>query len=509
MAVLATAAVLFFAHYSGGDWMDAYRWLGLAAVPLMILLADASTDLAIASRSWPIPRFTRGRLWIVPAGVALVMGVVQTHRALVRAETSPYDVHRRVTFIREAQKRLGLEHTTAMDVDMGAHMWWSGMDIVDMAGLIDVPMGHHKPNKRLDPFIAEYIFEERRPEFAHVHGNWAKRTQIPSHPAWRSDYVDIGAFPISPWTHHVGSHVRRDTFVADAWDGPSDRAVPFSSGIALAGWLTPATTIATDAPLRLEVGWTATGRKRDFRAYVFLASDDALLTHELPPGYDWLPPDDWKPDEVVLGRHSIPTTGLPPGTYDLGFALTDPETGFRAPLSGPAGTQRTEPRFARGEIRWTDVVEIVEPERARALADVGLERTVATARIGECAGAEDSWNSARRHLSPEAAWQVAATVTAQDALALCWARRAETEGSADAIDRARQWNHREAEVLRIGSLLADRWQAEGEVALAEERLDDAHASWRDALIADPSRAWLMRRLETLRTERLGLERPKR
>jgi hypothetical protein len=100
-----------------------------------------------------------------------------------------------------------LEQATGMDVDMGAHMWWSGWDLIDMAGLVDVPIAHHNYEK---PFMREYIFQERRPELPHVHGAWAKQTKIPQHSEWKRDFIEIPGFPAGPKALHIGNHVRRD-----------------------------------------------------------------------------------------------------------------------------------------------------------------------------------------------------------------------------------------------------------------------------------------------------------
>ena len=100
---------------------------------------------------------------------------------------------------------------------MGAHMWWSGFDIVDLAGLVDVPMGHHSWEK---PFIKEYIFKERNPEFAHVHGGWASRTKMKTHKEWRR-YLQIDPYPTSRRYQHTGNHIRKDLIVAKTmeWHG--------------------------------------------------------------------------------------------------------------------------------------------------------------------------------------------------------------------------------------------------------------------------------------------------
>ena len=58
-------------------------------------------------------------------------------------ETSVNDVHRRVRYMTFVQNRLDLDHVTLLDVDMGAHVYFSGWDIVDIAGLVDVPIARH------------------------------------------------------------------------------------------------------------------------------------------------------------------------------------------------------------------------------------------------------------------------------------------------------------------------------------------------------------------------------
>ena len=82
------------------------------------------------------------------------------------------DVHRRVRYMQWVQRRLDVDHITLLDVDMGAHMMYSGWDIVDTAGLVDVPIARHSDYNR--KFIREHVLKERKPEFAHSHGGWAR-----------------------------------------------------------------------------------------------------------------------------------------------------------------------------------------------------------------------------------------------------------------------------------------------------------------------------------------------
>ena len=118
------------------------------------------------------------------------------------------NIHTRVRYMQWVQRKLDVDHVTLLDVDMGAHMIYSGWDIVDIAGLVDVPMGQHDFNGR---FIKDYVFDEKT-GIAHVHGNWAKRSRIPSRKAWKN-YFEVPGYPISRRKVHIGNHVRKDLFM--------------------------------------------------------------------------------------------------------------------------------------------------------------------------------------------------------------------------------------------------------------------------------------------------------
>src|SRR5690606_14204698 len=45
LAALLAVDALFFALYSGGDWMRGHRWLAMGIVPMVVLLADAILGL--------------------------------------------------------------------------------------------------------------------------------------------------------------------------------------------------------------------------------------------------------------------------------------------------------------------------------------------------------------------------------------------------------------------------------------------------------------------------------
>jgi hypothetical protein len=505
LAWVLTGVSLFFVVYSGGDWMKGYRWLSMATVPMAVLLTDAlwSVGEAVAAR-WSWGRATDlavGSVALVP----ILVGVGQTVDFLGGPETMPYDVRRRVLYMQGVADRLELDHVTLMDVDMGAHMWWSGFELVDMAGLIDVPMAHHKWEK---PFVHQYVYEEKRPEFAHVHGSWEKRTRMTTHKEWKQ-YVEIDPYPVSPWVTHPGCNVRKDLFIDSSWEGGLERRVEYTDGLQLAGLDVPQPTVAAGQSLYVELGWRRdTGRSRPFRALLFLSGQGHLVVRDLPPAYDWVPPTQWHAHDVLLGRHSVPLPDdLPPGTYDLGMLVLGAD-GIPLGVEDLGTAVNGDPAFAAGEVRWTGAVTVVPLDDAIQRADDGVTHAIATSEADDCDGAESAWRIARRGLDKHDPWQATAHARLDGPLARCWARAAGNASGADQVAKiaaARRWDHDDADVLAAAAHIADSLEASGEAAWQAGDVDTAYADWRDALIAEPTRSKLRRKAENARDRSLGID----
>ncbi|MFT4627227.1 MAG: hypothetical protein ACI8PZ_005908, partial [Myxococcota bacterium] len=158
-----SAIGLFFAIYVQGDWMANWRWMSLPAVPMCMLFG-----LGVHAAGDVVHRmFADGQRWGAPGWVAATVtlglfigpNALQSDRA--KRDTNPYSVKKRVEYVQGVARRLHLrERPSLLDVDMGAHMVWSGFRLYDIAGLIDVPLAQHKFER---PFVQEYIFEEARP----------------------------------------------------------------------------------------------------------------------------------------------------------------------------------------------------------------------------------------------------------------------------------------------------------------------------------------------------------
>ena len=515
LAWAMAGVAVFFAIYAGGDWMKVHRWFSMASIPIAVLYADAMARISPRLAALLVPRApgwalpAAANLGLVLAAVPAFTGVSRTLGFFQSAETTPYDVYRRVRYMQDVQRRLHLDDVTLMDVDMGAHLWWSGFGIVDMAGLVDVPMAHHKYQKA---FVGQYVFEERKPEFAHVHGSWATRTKIPRVEAWKG-YVEIEPYPLSPRTTHPGNHVRKDLIQTGRWLGPGDREISYAEGVEIVGWNAPAAAVS--GALYVELAWRSPQpRPEDLRTVLFLSGPGGFQSWEIPPGYDWLLPVDWDRGELVETRATLPLR-LPPGSYDLGLV----SYGWGQALSKgafhvvelPPGATTDAPVFAQGEVRFPGAITILPAADARALADTGLADAVAAAEKVDCDGAEAAWRIARRRLDRDDAWQADARATADLARARCLAARGATYAgrspdralavaAAADLARARRLAPRDPSVDAAGITLADALVAESRNGTSSARYQALHL----ALLADPSRAAVRREAEALRDQSLGL-----
>jgi hypothetical protein len=528
---------VFFCVWSGGDWMKGLRWFSMTSVPLFTLLGVGIG--ALAARLPFAGRTLAGwlpvsALWATPIAVALAFPNVNGSWTFANnPETAPRDVHKRVKYMTWVQRRLGLEQVTLMDVDMGAHMWWSGWDIVDIAGLVDVPMAHHrKYNKK---FVTEYVFEERKPDFAHVHGSWARQSKIHLNEQW-DEYIEIPGYPSGKRSLHVGNHVRKEHLVSTGGTAPGERQVAFGGGVTLEAWDLPSPEVAAGGKLYVSTSWRAAipeagPREEGFRVLAFLANE-AGVAHvaEVAPGYDWYDPKDWAPHERVRGDWNIALPeSLPAGTYDFGLVVLDEKSGAVLPYTPvaavlpegtvvPEGTLLPEEaaptelppaRFMTGEWRQQGVVQIVGPDAVLAAADVDYEAALKLAAAGDCEGAADSFRNARRHVARNDRWFLTHVDAVTTARVRCLVARAGTQAEplaqARVLAEARKLDHHDDVLVDMATPLAQRLVAQADAARAAEDWEGAYRAYSAALSIDATLSWTRRAAEELRDLRLDID----
>ncbi len=547
-------AAAFFAVWAEFDWMKGFRWYATAAVPGSVLLALGVDSMLQALGSWTRVldvKAAKVGAWafsVALVGVVAVVHGLHTKQVAEKPDAKPQGVRTRVTFVEGVRKHLFVddEKWKDLDVDQGAHLYWSDFAMLDIAGLIEVPMGHQKFERA---FIREYLFEEEKPHYAHVHGAWASTSKIPSHPEWRRDYVEIPGFPVGGGNIHVGNHIRKDLLVVDASPFPADLRRIAPKGAVFEGFSIPS-KVGKARAFYLEVG------VRKLRSYT--AGNVRLLmavkgpggfdTFDVPLGYDWWMPEDWTPGKMFHGKYAIPLpASLKVGTYDVAFVLLDGE-GAVLPLTDPKHPDAVDdaPILARGEARYPGALTIISADERSEWAKERRLEAIEMADEGDCEEARRAWWESRRARPNDDQYIADHRPTVDRHLSACYvglvAKTDDVQEKLEYLERARYYDPRNPEVYRVGAEVGDPLAEKGE-ALYREGLaacedvapaahgllapfrataDDwaqlgaclkqqqdtwevAYRSLRSALRADPTNAWARRWAEETRALRLGID----
>jgi hypothetical protein len=549
---------VFFALYSGGDWMKGFRWFNMTSVAMFPLIAIGLGELmdGLPVERIRIPRgpSLRSILVVVPTLALGGVGIYWTTNFASGPETSVRDVHRRVRYMTWVQRRLDVDHVDLLDVDMGAHMFFSGWNIVDMAGLVDVPIARHKDyDKR---FIRHYVFEEFNPTFAHVHSGWANTTKIPRHKEWKARYLEIPGYSTGGRRLHVGNHVRRDLFIHDVDEPLPDSAIHFEGGVRLIKVEVPSPVVPTGGLLFVDTQWAARFRKGGFRILAILDNGGTSRTVQaLAPGYDWYLPKKWKLQERVDGKFRVPIPeDLAHGEYTLSFLLLDEKTGLVIPAEGTAGALRAagtpdqldgaavnadagsvaaavaepaEPAAAEGEEtpvgsaalppasgmgdgEWNTGIVVTVTSRKEAIKAAGGDYAWARAHAddGNCEKSWASFKDATRHVLRDLAWKAKREPLLRTEIAGCWIQRADDaedrDAQVDALVQARFWDRHHDILAERTEPLAETLAAEADGLSEAEDWDAAYAAYAQAMKLDPSRSWTRRSAEVARDHMLGI-----
>lgn len=526
-AVFAVA----FTVRSEGDWMSGYRFLSPLVLPAAVLLAAGLGEIVRALRrgangSWrPWSRAVVGTALLVWVGCNVWM---HTH---TKRDTSPYGVRKRLNHYYALFERLHLERPfLAVDHDMGGMMWWHDPArgrVIDARGLVDLPFALHQ---RQAAFVEEYLFEQQTFDLAHAHASTGRAlNQIAR---FEEEYVEVAGYG-RPGREHMGNFMRRDLFLRTAWEADAP-PVPFGPDVELVGHRIPSPEVAPGTGLFLEVAVRARSSHR-LVAFVH-GPDGALHSWELPPAYGWIAPEDWREDEIFVGRFALGLPDeLPLGDYALGFVVFGPD-GEVWPAGSPATpSEATEAlvaeastavvgdhhaaedaedhgspvRFARGEQVFEGAVTLLEEEEVAARAEALRDEALRLAASDRCSEAELGWEHALRHRTGVRSWRRQMRPEVAREIAGCWARAAAaTDGVAAQVrhmEQARRWDIKAPVVLATGAELARALEPTAHAARQARDDEEAFRLFDAVARLDPSRAWARRRAEEARARRLGLE----
>ncbi len=426
--------------------------------------------------------------------IAVVPNITRLDRFIARPTTSPWSVKRRVDYMNQVQRKLHLLHRpTTMDVDMGANMYWSDDKIVDIAGLVDVSMGHHWFDR---PFVQAYIFDLKKPDFAHVHGGWASTSKLTTYPDWEEHYLEIPPYPQGRTTH-PGNHIRKSLLLGQPGDVADPRRTEFSGEFRLEFLNVAGDRSSPGRRMYVEVGMSALrafSKGENARIILFLSDDagEVVQSWEVPPGFDYYKPESWSADEVVVSRVSLPIAeDTPLSTYHLGIALVRDPQGTLIPASqGPS-----QPHWLTGEARFDNAVTIVSADALDTFATGLVDDAAAAAEAGQCDSAIKLWESALRVTT----WTDVLTPRRHpmhQTIAACWARDAITHADVSeqvaSFQRALEYDHRTPTERQARENLAATLVAQGLEYRDQKRWADAHHVFEQALAIRPSLSWARR-----------------
>lgn len=514
-AVLA----FFFCVRADGDWMKGYRWMSFVVVPAAVLLAAGVHEVI---RAVTASVATRPRLVLTADVLAALVAAVWMGSAgwehgqwfFGKRETSPQTVKLRADYTHELMERVFVRDIVVrnLEVDQGAHLYWSPHHMIDMAGLVDLPVAHL--GWRYGRFTSDYIFREMRPHVAHIHKHWARKTRITNNPEWSRQWLEVPGYPEKATYYHRGMHVRRDLVFDPMWMGSKGRGFT-TAALRFDGFEVPAGVAASGEHVFIEVGLARTDRVfPGTRLLAFLSNEAGVAqVFEMPLAYGWLPVENWRTGEVFHGRFAMPVPDVAQRTaFDLGFVLLD-ERGRVLAVTGTQGqgTVHSEDAvFARGEVRFAgavvvDVTDAVAEASQRARLDA-----IAQADADGCTGAEAAWARAWQHHPADRAAYDAHRPDVARAIAGCWIRKAADATpvlAATWLERARVFDHRHPELFTVQDAVGSALHADGEKARSDGAVDLAYQAFAAAVRADPSRAWSRRAAEEMRALRLGVRVP--
>jgi hypothetical protein len=406
-----SAGACAFAIYSGGDWMQGWRWLHILTLPLAPLAAagllssiDAAAD-RLAARG--VTLFARVRVRRVAAG-AVFCGVALWPAIDVAPDLSADlpvlgdDVHVRLDHAKHFADAFFVDEFSVMDGDQGALTYFGPPRVrpIDFVGLNDITTAHNSGSTFSRWFFHEYFFEHNKPTFYR-----ARLTQhsIPKEYAeWARDYTVLPGYflPLRKKPLH-GGWMRKDVFRVDALPDElrDGAATAFGCGIVLRGARVLAPVVDAGAPVRVEAYWQAPRPvKGSFDYFVELTLLDAAGTVEQrvtrPVLHQAYVVGDWLPDEILrdpealapkaAGDHTVTLT-LYRARHDASRDIRTEFGLFPVPVSVPErGLEACGPVGAEGPLIIAHVS--VDPAAAQATA-AELEATARSAPLADARAA--------------------------------------------------------------------------------------------------------------------------
>ena len=177
------------------DWMREYRFATPFLAFYYVMVAVMGWHLINMAAHRPLLRNIIG---MVATG-ALILVTLDTHvprlRSFYRWPVVPFgDVAKEYAFrFNGYSEDLRITDGSVLLPDVGGTLYYSDLRVIDLGCLCDTTIARTllKDQSR----FYDYVFDEARPTFIHVHGTWTLRADLDADPRFRRDYVAIKEYP--------------------------------------------------------------------------------------------------------------------------------------------------------------------------------------------------------------------------------------------------------------------------------------------------------------------------
>ena len=468
----------------------------------------------LPQKTFTLPNNTRNMVFlpnIIVGALIVTYSVVEIKNTVdfcIAPETSVNDIHRRVRYMKWVQEKLDVDHITLLDVDMGAHVYYSGWDIVDIAGLVDVPMGQHQDFNR--SFIKQYLFEERMPDFAHVHGGWARTSRIDKQNYFKKNFIEIDGYPVSSKQRHIGNHINKKLFVEHEKhlkDTETGKRIYFGPDLTLMHLELPVQKVSAGSVLMLDSKWNSQ-RNSPVQMIAFITDGKSVISSSaFELGYGFYDVEDWKKYEVVQTkiRISIPSD-IPSASYTIGLIAIDSKAGEVLPVAS-----LQEPIFMRGEFDTKLKFEVVAEDVVLESAILQKHKALEFSQSDQCEKIWPSFKIATYYMIKNVEWKERHTPNIKEEISRCYLHRAleekEEEKQIELLVKARHWDFFVEGYHEIAFPLALELDQKGQEKAKEKKYKEAYQLFQKALTLQPSLSWTRNRAEDARDASLKITRP--
>lgn len=198
------------------DWMEEYRfatpfflffYVFLAGVVVSaISLLPKRIHHPLLATSWGLA-FIFCLVFFAPRSLTFAVNPTVPMMEIVERFAVRFEIYRQ-TF--------DLEEASVLLPDVGGMLYYSDLAVYDLAGLTNRTIAQTLGKKINRPAFHDYVFEEAKPTFIHMHGFWTVHSKLGQDERLARDYVPVCEY-LDTWatnaygsTYYSGDYVRRE-----------------------------------------------------------------------------------------------------------------------------------------------------------------------------------------------------------------------------------------------------------------------------------------------------------